>query len=85
MLGEDCGADASVVPEAQHASLQCQVEARMCQQAASNVPQPCQRIEGDGEKWSVQSVQLCDTVPRAYLTQFASSEAQTWSSHSFWA
>ena len=68
MLGEDCDADASVVPEAQYASLQCKVEVRMCQQAASNIPRPCQRIQGDGEKWSAQSVQLWDTVPEAYLT-----------------
>ena len=67
MLSEDCSTDASVVPEAQYASLQCQIEVRMCQQAASNVPRPCQNIEGDREKWSVQSVQLCDTVHEVYV------------------
>ena len=45
MLGEDCGAESLVVPEAQYASLQCQVEVRMWQQAAYNVPWPCRTIK----------------------------------------
>ena len=83
MLGENCGADTSVVPEAQYASLQCHVEVKMCRQAACDAPRPCQMIEGDWEKWSVQPAQMCDTVSRSYLTQFASSGAQTWSNNLF--
>ena len=45
MLGEDCGADSLVVLEAQYASLQCQVEVRMCQQAVYDVPWPCRMIK----------------------------------------
>ena len=45
MLGEDCGAESLVVPEAQYASIQCQVEVRMCQQAGYNVPRSCRMIK----------------------------------------